>query len=111
MQELYQSARASFGGELQPQKGDLVALEHPVRRGPTRMIKEQEWSAAEGKAAALAVTAPVAEEEEEEEPWRPPSPQPSPPRARSSIQKLPSCFKEEDEEGDDDDEVEVGYAA
>lgn len=33
VQELYQSARDSFGGELQPQLGDLVALEHPVRRG------------------------------------------------------------------------------
>ena len=107
VQELYQSARASFGGELQPQKGDLVALEHPVRRGPTRMVTEQEWSATEGKAVPAVAAVAEEEEEEEEEPWRPPSPQPSPPRVRSAISKLPSCFKEEEEEEVEDEEEEV----
>lgn len=83
VKELYQSARESFGGELQPQEGQLVALEHPVRRGPSRMVTAQDWT----------VTAVGGEEEE----WRPPSPQPSPPRVPSSIGKLPSyCFKEEE---------------
>lgn len=105
--ELYQSARISFGGRLQPQHGNLVALDHPVRQGPSRMVTAQDWTTTEGtatagaaKTAAAAAAAPgVAkidegeEEEEEQEPWRPPSPQPSPPCTRHKIQALADRFK------------------
>lgn len=45
--ELFRSARTSFGGSLQPGEGALAALEHPVRRGPSRMVTAQDWSTRE----------------------------------------------------------------
>ncbi|CAM9572501.1 unnamed protein product, partial [Ectocarpus fasciculatus] len=92
VKELYESARVSFDGKLQPKAGELVALEHPVRQGPSRMVMEQDWTVTAGAAAAApapAVAPAEEEEEEEEEPWRPPSPQPSPPRVRGIVHKLP----------------------
>lgn len=45
--DLFRSARDSFGGRLQPEEGDLEAIEHPVRKGNNRMVTAQDWTATE----------------------------------------------------------------
>lgn len=77
VQELFQSARSAFGGCLQPREGDIAALDHPVRRGPSRMVTAQDWNATEREEQGATPTVVssvlpahielVLEEEEEDE--------------------------------------------
>lgn len=51
VRQLYRSARNSFQGRLQPSRNP-IALEFPVRRGPSRMIPAQDWDVKETARAA-----------------------------------------------------------